>query len=192
MNGDPLNRKTAPAIIRFYDVCFKRGVIDACEAGDDYAVREFVLEHKPLFSFGTISEPAGHDWRSYRFVLYRWAREHGLTSLAENYIMCIRKQNYLWPFLAYCLWFYIMGAEEWLEFPSQSQVEVFKTNPRIHWDPHAINRQMTRMDFISYMHEAAFAYKAMDDENRLVSNSIIDGFCCAIFDLTTKYAKGSQ
>jgi len=188
MNDSPLNRKNAPSIIRLFDVCLKRGVLDAAGARDDYSVREFILEHKKLFKFGTISEPVGHDWRSYRFVLYRWARENSLTSLAENYIMEIRRQNYVWCLLPYCLWFYIMGAEEWLEYPNASSIEMFKVNGRIHWNPAVVTRQITKMDYISYMHEAAFAYKAMDAEDKLVSDSCIDGFCSAVYDLTRKYA----
>ena len=190
MNNDPLNRKNAPAIIRFYDVCFKQGVIDACKAEDDYAVREFLLEHKPLFKFGTVREPEGHDWRSYRFVLYKWARDNGMTSLAENYIMRVGKLNYIWSFLPCCLWFYIMGIEEWLEFPSASKLEAFKSNTRIHWDPGVVNRNITKMDYIYYMNEAAFAYKSMDVEEKLVSDSCMDGFCRAVHDLSQKYATG--
>lgn len=188
MNDIQLNRKTAPAIIRFYDVCFKQGVLDAAAARDDYSVREFVLEHKPLFKFGTISEPTGHDWRSYRFVLYRWARENGMTPLAENFIIAIRKQNYVWSFLPYCLWFYIMGIEEWLEYPNAMAVGVFRASPRVHWNPASANHQITKMDFISYMHMAAFAYKAMDVDDKLVSDSSIDGFCSSIYDLSQRYA----
>lgn len=41
----PLNRRSAPYIVRFFDYCYKRGVWDACDHGDDYEVRSFVEEH---------------------------------------------------------------------------------------------------------------------------------------------------
>lgn len=184
---DPLNRTSGPAIIRLFDVCFKQGVIDACGAGDDYAVRDFVSRHKFKWTFGTISEPEGVDWRSFRFILYRWCREHGITTLAENYIIMIRKQNYLWCLLPYCMWFYLMGAEEWLAYPAASQIEIFKMNNRVHWDPNTPVKKFTRMDYISYMHEAAFAYKKFESEHKPVTDGLMESYCQAIFDLTKNY-----
>ena len=170
-------------------MCFKRGVMDACNASDDYLVREFVLSHKHDFKLGTISEPDGHDWRSFRFVLYRWAREAGMSGLAENYIVMIRKPNYMLCFIPYCLWFYIMGAEEWLSYPSAQKIEIFKIHPRIHWDPNSPVKHITRMDLISYMHEAAFAYRKTDESARVIGPGAMDEFIKALYDLTKEYVK---
>lgn len=184
---DPLNRANGPAIIRLYDACFKRGVIDACEANDDYAVREFISKHKFKWTFGTIKEPDGVDWRSFRFILYRIARETGLMGLSENYIAMIRKTNYLWCLLPYCMWFYLMGAQEWLAYPSVPQIEIFKSHKRVHWDPNCPVKKFTRMDYISYMHEASFEYRKFDDENKPVTDTLMDSYCNAVFDITKSY-----
>lgn len=188
--NDPLNRTNAPAIIRLFDVCFKQGVIDAYETGDNFAVQEFISAHFGKWTFGSIGESEDYDWRSFRFVLYRWARENGLTNLAENYIIMIRKPNYLWCLLPYCMWFYLMGAREWLDYPSPSQIEVFKMTSRIHWSPSCKVKRMTRMDFISYMHEACFEYRKFDDELKLVGDNTMDSFCQAVYDLTRAYVTG--
>lgn len=190
--NDPLNRTNAPHIIRLFDACFKQGVIDSCNAADDYSVREFLENHYCKWTFGRVDEPDDYDWRSFRFVLYRWARDYNLTSLAENYIIMIRKPNYLWCLLPYCMWFYMMGIREWLDYPNPQNIGVFKMELRVHWNPHIRTKKMTRMDFISYMHEASFMYKKFDDENKLVCDSTMDSFCQAVYDLTRDYVTGKR
>lgn len=187
MSRDPLNRANGPAILRLFDACFKRGVIDACEAEDDYAVRDFISRHKSNWTFGTIQEPAEMDWRTYRFILYRWSREMGCTSFAENYLLMVRKTNYLWCLLPYCMYFYLMGAEEWIAYPAQPKIGIFKMNKRVHWDPNCPVKKFTRTDYISYMHEASFAYRKLDEEKRIVSCSLMEAYCQAVFDVTRKY-----
>lgn len=186
---DILNRTSAPAIIRMFDVCFKHGVLDAYNMSDDYSVREFVFKHKNKWTFGVIGEHQDFDWRSFRFVLYRWARENGLTTLAENYIIMIRRMDYHWSLLPYCMWFYLMGAQEWLSYPNMSQIELFKLHTRIHWDPSSPVKKFTRMDYISYLHEACHAYKDPDNENKGASDMAMDSFCEALYDLTREYVK---
>ena len=184
---DPLNRANASYLSRFFDICFRRGVMDACAAEDDYLIREFVERHKGHCSFGVIGDELGCSWQEYRFFLYRWAREGGLTSLAENYILQIRKTNYLWCFLPYCMWFYLMGAREWLEYPAASALGVFKADKKVHWNPKAPNHRFRLPDYISYMHEAAYAYKRIPDEEKIVTTGLMDNFCVAVYDLTRKY-----
>lgn len=184
---DPLNRTNGPAIIRLFDVCFKRGVIDACEIADDYAVRDFISTHKFKWTFGTINEPDGVDWRAYRFILYRWSRESGMTGLAENYIIMIRKTNYLWCLLPFCMWFYLMGAQEWLAYPASHKIEIFKMHKKVHWDPNCPVRAFTRMDYISYMHEAAFAYRKLDEDLKPVTDTLMESYCQAIYDVSRSY-----
>lgn len=181
---DPLSRSNGQSILRLFDVCFKRGVIDARNMCDDYAVSEFVSKHKYRFTFGVIGEPEDIEWRSYRFVLYGWARGNGCSSIAENYVIMIRRLNYLWCLLPYCMWFYLMGAQEWLSFPDSSRIELFKMENRIHWDPNNPVKKFKRMDYVSHLHEAALAYRRIDEEKRPVAAGVMDSFCQAVYDIT--------
>lgn len=184
---DPLNRTSGPAIVRLFDICFKQGVIDASELNDNAEARAFLSEHKTAFTFGVLLDDSEYDWKTYRFVLYRWARAHRLTPLAENYIMFIRKPNYLWPLLPYCMQFYLMGIEEWLAYPNVTRIELFKGETKTHWDPKSPNKKMTTIDFISNMHNIARAYRHAPEENRYARENLMDGFCLSIYDLTRKY-----
>ena len=189
---DPLNRRNAPGIIRLFDTCFRQGVFDACDAGDDCMVRDFVSRHRSSWTFGTILGADEEDWRSFRFIVYRWARENGNTFIAENYLIMIRKTNYLWCILPFCMWFYLMGAEEWLAYPDPTRIQVFKANKRTHWNQNVKVKAMTRMDFISYMHDACFQYRSLEPEKKLVNDLAMDNYCSAVFDLTRPYAKGGR
>ena len=184
---DPLNRTNASMLARFYDTCFRQGVLDACAAEDNYLVEEFVARHEGHCSFGVVGDDMDFDWKMFRFVLYRWAREAGLAGLAENYILQIRKKNYLWCFLPFCMWFYLMGVKEWLAYPSDINIEVFKAGKKVHWDPNAKPQKFKLPDYISYMHEAAYAYRRLPEDEQFVPSSMMDNFCVAVYDLTRKY-----
>ena len=181
---DPLNRENGQAILRLFDACFKQGVLDAYGAGDDFAVRDFVSRYNGKFTFATFDEPDGIDWRSYRFVLYKWARVNRCSRLAENYVLRIRSLNYLWCLLPYCMWFYMMGAKEWLSFPNSSAIAIFKMRGRVHWDPDDPMKVFKRMDYVSYMHEACAAYDKLDEEDKPVSGRVMASFVEAIYTIT--------
>lgn len=189
---DPLNRANAPLIVRLFDVCFKRGVIDACELGDDYRAREFVRKHKESWTFGVVTDDVDYDWQMFRFTLYWWSRRSrvsGLTSLAENYILFVRKKNHLWPLLPFCMRFYLLGIEEWLAYPNPVQVQLFKSQKKLHWDPNGPNKTFTLPDYVSYLHEFTFDYTKLPEELQPINQSSLESFCEAIYTLTRKYVE---
>lgn len=187
---NPLNRALAPMIIRLFDTCFRHGVIDACNADDDFVVREFVSKHQYAGSFGIIGDELEYDWQMFRFTLYRWARENHLRRLAEEYIIFVRRTDYLWPLLPYCMWFYILGAKEWLEYPSKQNMGLFLTRNKRHWSPNSSSKVFVMQDYVSYMHEAAYDYRRVPEDKRLVSTMLVDSFCMAIYDLCQKKLSG--
>ncbi len=187
----PLNRSTAPTIIRFFDLCFKHGVIDAYVFADDYGAREFVQKHKEAWDFGVLGEPDDFDWEMWRFTLYRWGRMNHFMKLAENYIYRITKKNYLWYILPFCMRFYLMGIEEWIEYPDPSKIEIFKNENKVHWKPVPPHlRKITTNDFISYMQEFAYEFRRSplsQGEDRIMVTRTMDGYIQAIHDMTRKY-----
>ncbi len=198
MSRDPLNRTSAPQIVRFFDVCFKQGVIDACNFSDNYGAKEFLDKHKAAWDFGVLGEPDDFDWEMWRFTLYRWARRNHLTMFAQNYIYVISRKNHLWYLLPFCMRFYLLGIQEWLEYPQPLAIESFKQEKKIHWapQPNRSLRKISKSDFISYMQEFTYEYKRSinpeDESTRVMSPVTMDGYCQAIHDLTRPYETGRK
>lgn len=193
MSFCPLNRTTAPQMLRFFDVCFKRGVTDACSLGDDYAVREFIDLHKTDWTFGVLGEPNDFDWQMFRFSMYRWARENRLTSFAENYIYKIRTKGYLWTLLPLCMRFYLMGMEEWLEYPNPAAVEVFKGANMVHWAPRPFGqKKITRPDWFVYIQEFAVEHRRLPEEYQVMSPLMMEDFSRAVYDLSRRLYKSKS
>lgn len=182
-----LNRTTAPQIVRFFDVCFKAGVIDAYSYGDDLSVKEFYEQKMSDWTFGSLNTGDVMDWKSFQFVLYWWARKYHMKSLAENYIFKIRTVSYQWCLLPYCMRFYLMGVKEWLDYPSPANIEVFKTLRRAHWSPTADVKAFTRGDYFSHLHDFAFHYRKLPEETKIATDTAMDTFVKALFDLSQKY-----
>ena len=147
MNKLPLNRTTAPQVIRLFDSCFKRGVLDAMSQDDDYGVAEWLDRHKTAGDYGLVYDDENFDFRRWRFTIERWAREDRLGSVGDTYLssMYLRKKNntFLYAVLPMTMRFYMMGVEEWLEYPNPLSLEVFRATRKIHW--------ITVVEFHSFM-----------------------------------------
>ena len=187
-----LNRTTAPQTIRFFWTCFRQGVLDACEYGNDIEAKEFLEAHRQDWTFGVLSRPDNLDWQMFRQQLYWWARQAGQKSLAEGYFFRIRTKNYSWAVLHYCMRFYLMGIAEWLKYPNHGGIEVFKAKPMTHWAPSEPVAKVTRTDIISYLHEFEYEYYRSPEECREVSAAAMSSFISALFDLSRKYVTGSS
>lgn len=187
----PLNRTSAPTILRFFDLCFKQGVIDAYEFANDYDAKVFWRKHKEAWDFGVLGEPDDYDWEMWRFTLYRWGRLNHFTKFTETYIYKITKKNYLWYILPYCMRFYLMGIEEWLDYPAPQNIERFKKESKIHWKPMPSHlRKITKNDWISYMQEFVYTFRRSplsEGEDRVMSWKTFDAYEQAIHDLTRGY-----
>lgn len=156
----PLNRTTAPQVLNIFDYCFKQGVIDAYELGDDYTAKEWLEERKEDGGYGLLTDiGTEYDWRRWRFTLYRWCRNARLGTVGDTYIDQVRKVgNFLFCVLWISMRFYLMGIEEWLEYPNQTNIQVFKQTKKIHWKPVPSHlKVMKKDDFISYIQ--AFVYE---------------------------------
>ena len=184
-----LNRTTAPTTLRFFDACFKRGVIDACTYGDDIGTKEFLDKCSSELCFGILGKDDNMDWQAFRYEMYWLARTKKMTNLAESYFFRIRQVNYAWCVLLFCMRFYLMGISEWLSYPSPVNIEIFKSKPKIHWDPCCEMKTFTKQDTISYMHQFEYEYRKMDNSIKPIQDSMLGNFIQSVVDLSRPYAK---
>lgn len=205
----PLNTTTAPQVLRLFDYCFKQGVLDACDLGDDYEARDWLNERKEDGGYGLLSDKdTPYDWRRWRFTLFRWCRNAHIGSVGETYIDGIRTaSNLLFCVVPIAMRFYLMGIEEWLEYPNSTNTLIFKQTPKIHWKPVAPHlKKITKDDFISYIQDFVYERKKFHEKvkadwpeeiatpllNRDASYSAYDNFAKAMWTYTRtpkKYGK---
>lgn len=188
MSFSPLNRTTAPQILRLCSLCYKNGVLDAYELGDDYAAREFIDKHKTDWSYGVLGEPDDYDWKMWRFALYKWCRRHALARFADNYLYGIKKYNYLFCPILLSMRFYLMGIEAWLAYPNPSGIEIFRQDNGAYWGGNGIGtKKMKQRDIIVEIQGLVYQYRRAPEESQTVSAKVLDEFSSAIFDLTSKH-----
>ena len=184
------NRGFARTAVNFFDLCFKQGVLDACNFGDDYTAKDFLDQHGTDWTFGVLGEPDDFDWRMWRFTLYRWGRTRGFMRFSEEYIYRIQGKGSQWSFLPFCMRFYLMGIKEWLEYPNPTGIELFKKSPKAHWKPVPKGpKKMSVKDFIFYMQGFVFDYQRVPEEKREIDCKVLDAYCSAIYTLTRQYVK---
>lgn len=191
MSKLPLNRTTAPQVIRLFDSCFKRGVLDAFSQDDDISVREWLERHKEAGDFGLVYDDENFDFRRWRFTIERWAREDRLGSVGDTYLnsMYVRKKNntFLYAILPMTMRFYLMGVEEWLSYPNPISIEVFRHTKKVHWKqvPNHL-RNITTSDFLSLLQEFIYERQKMHLDDDLTDRQY-DSFSVAMYQYTRKY-----
>lgn len=195
MARSPLNRTTAPQVVRLFDYCFRQGVSDACDYGDDIAVQEWLDRRLADGQYGILSEyDAVFDWKRWRLVLYRWCRMGRLGGIGERYVDQIHryKATSAFALLPMAMRFYLMGVEEWLAYPNQNNMAQFKQAKKIHWKPVPQHlRIMRTSDFISYIQEFVYerVQKHFEDD---LNQARYDGFATAMWRCTQKYYVGTD
>ena len=184
-----LNRTTAPMVLRLFDLCFKRGVLDACDQDDDYASREFLEKHKSDGGYGLVYDDEDFDWKRWRFTISRMCRENRLTRLEEEYLSSSalrhRATTFLYAILPITMRFYLMGVEEWLDYPNEAH-KAFFVEPNVHWKPVPSHlRKINKNDFIYYMQEFVYERQRLHFENDLTPKQY-DSFAEAMWKFTRK------
>lgn len=186
MSISPLNRTSAAQILQLCALCFKRGVLDAYEFGDDYAAREFLESHSENWTYGVLGEPDDYDWKMWRYSLYRWCRSAKLVKFAETYLYEVKRFNYLFCPIVFSMRFYLMGISEWLDYPNPVGIERFKQERSRRWKPDGFMK-LTRTDIISDMQKIAYDYRRRPEEEQTVRDGVMIDFVSAMFDMTSRY-----
>ena len=184
----PITRKSAPEIIRLLDICYKRGVIDACEMEDDYAVKDWYDCMKDGGRYGLVGfQDEKCDWRRWRFFLIRWCRDNRLTSLGYGCVDSIRTASgFVYVLIPMSMKFYMMGARDWLKYPNDIGMALFKATPRQKWEKDwPPSRMMRNDDYILQIQE--FIYELRNrplDGMKNVTERALDNFEYAMWQMT--------
>ena len=110
--NSPITKKNGTDLLRLMDYCFKRGVVDSCEVGDNYAVQSWYDEMLHSGRYGLVGFPDEEfDWRRWRFIIHKWAREQRFPYACTDYIDGIRKaQGMGFVIVPMTMRFYLMGV----------------------------------------------------------------------------------
>ena len=184
-----ITRSSVKEVIRLLDLCYKRGVIDACAVEDDLAVRDWLDAMHKSGRYGLVEFPDEEcDWKRWRFFLLRWCRENRMSTLGFNYIDGIRKPvGFEYVIIPMTMRFYIQGVKEWLEYPNELALELFKSKCRQRWTnkvPQTM-KNMNNNDFISLIQEFIYELRQYPMEEMVdFPRSNLDNFEIAIWETT--------
>ena len=161
--NSPITKKNGTDLLRLMDYCFKRGVVDACEVGDNYAVQTWYDEMLHSGRYGLVSFPDEEfDWRRWRFIIHKWAREQRFPYSCTDYIDGIRKaQGMGFVIVPMTMRFYLMGVGEWLEYPNDLAILMFKAKKFVRWSNKVPShmKNMKNEDMILLIQEFSYEFK---------------------------------
>lgn len=185
-----INHTSAKEIIRLLDFCYKKGVVDACGVEDDLAVKDWLDAMHKSGRYGLVDFPDEEcDWKRWRFFLLRWCRENRLSKLGFDYIDGIRKATgFEYVIIPMTMRFYLQGVKEWLEYPNEIGIALFKATTRQRWTPKVPStmKNMRTDDYISLIQEFIYEFRQypmveMEDD---FPQSCLDNFEYAMWQMT--------
>lgn len=190
-----ITRRSALDIIRLLDFCYKKGVVDACSVEDDLAVKDWVEGTHKMGKYGLVNFPDEEcDWKRWRFFLLRWCRENRLSKIGFEYIDSIRRPSgFEYVIIPMTMRFYLQGVKEWLEYPNEIGLALFKATARQRWTnkvPQTMKTMRTD-DYISLIQEYIYEYKQFPMLEMVgLAPSSFDNFEYAMWQMTrTTHAK---
>lgn len=128
-----IDRSTVKLVLRLLEYSFRQGVLDACKYQDEFLCREFIRQRRENHDFGTLDIGEPLDWEEWRYILTKWSMRCHIHTVCEKYLDKIVSMNYNWVIFPVAMEFYILGIEEYLEYPNIRNLELFKNKPRVHW-----------------------------------------------------------
>ena len=184
-----ITRSSAPEVIRLLDFCYKKGVIDAAAVEDDLAVQDWLDAMHKQGKYGLVDFPDEEcDWKRWRFFLLRWCRENRLSKLGFEYIDSLRKvSGFEYVVIPMTMRFYLQGVKEWLEYPNELGLILFKSNGRQRWTNNVPQtmKVMRTDDFISLIQEYIYELRQYPMEEMVdFPSSNYDNFEYAMWQMT--------
>lgn len=161
-----INRQTAKMILKLLDYCFKKGVEDAFDADNEHWCNEFIERRYAKRDFSLLDVTDSYDWKEWRMILGRWCRYNRNLKLCPDYLDRVYSQNFYWSIFPIAMDFYILGIQEWLEYPNPYKLELFKVTSNIHWKPmpRKTLEKMSTDDKVSYIQQFAYERERIDPE----------------------------
>ena len=184
-----ITRASAPEVIRLLDFCYKKGVVDAAAVEDDLAVQDWLDAMHKQGKYGLVDFPDEEcDWKRWRFFLLRWCRENRLSKLGFEYIDSLRKvSGFEYVVIPMTMRFYLQGVKEWLEYPNELGLVLFKSKYRQRWTnkvPQTM-KVMRTDDFISLIQEYIYELRQYPMEEMVdFPSSNYDNFEYAMWQMT--------
>lgn len=188
MKRNPLNKESVTQVVRLFDYAFKKGVVDACELDDEHTSRAFIERYDKEEVFGLLGDDITCTWHQWRYIVFRWCRYRGVTSLGEKYIDRLRTKNFLWVILPMTFRFYLLGISEYLAYPAPLRIEIFKNKTFVRWRPTERGVYgLRKSDIINYVQEFTYQRRQWSEERKLlegVSDAVYDNFCELLWALS--------
>ena len=185
----PITRKSAPEIIRLLDLCYKQGVVDAAEMEDDLSVKDWLDETVESNRYGLVCvDDPKCDWKRWRFYLLRWCRDNRMSTLGFDYIDNIRKASGIgYIIIPVSFKFYLRGVRDWLQYPNEMNMALFKSKGRLRWGAEAtsMSKILKNDDYIFIIQEYVYELRNKPTvEMRKITDRTIDGFEYAMWQTT--------
>lgn len=160
----PINYYSARALMRLFDACYKMGVEDAIEVGDEAQCMEFCAKMYAPMKFGRITKDFTYTWREWKFRLSQMLHEGTMYARKGlEFFNCVGSYgNYLSCVFPIAMDFYMRGIKDYCKHPNPSKWVMFNSKGFMLWKDKPIKRPME--DFVRMCTEFCYDRMHLDME----------------------------
>lgn len=132
-----ITTQVARSIISLVDYCYRLGVFDAYEVGDEGLAREYLGEVSKVGVYGFLNDDfQAIDWEEWMLRLLAGARNTSWRSvMASLYSMVGKRPNnsYIGAFVPISQMFYAKGVRDYSNYSNSCNIEVFRGRTKTQW-----------------------------------------------------------
>lgn len=176
-----INRRTARQTFRFFDACYRQGVLDAYNIDDEEKCKDFVNRMKSPKKFSLLYVDYDMTWQEWRAILFRWCITERLIIFADEVLNRIKTYSgYLSVFLPIAMDFYCKGILDFVAYPNPTKIVKFKSTKRIYWKTFT---KISAMEFVSDVQLFSFERIRIDatDEDNGLNKTNYESFCHVVW-----------
>lgn len=147
----PINHYSARSLMRLFDQCYKLGVKDGIDVGNESQCEEFCDKMYRAECFGRIVLDYEYSWREWKFRLSQMIyedtkyRHQGL-----KYFECVTTYaSYLACVLPIAMDFYMKGLKDYASYPNSENWVKFNSKSFILWEKNL--RKSTSDEFLRFL-----------------------------------------
>lgn len=132
-----ITRTIALNIISLVDYCYRKGVEDAYDIGDEGLAREFLDKVSEIGVYGFLNEEGyTMGWKEWSLRLMSQSRMTRWNSPMTRYFTLVGNrvnQNYLGTFIPVSEAFYAKGVRDYTNNPYGCDFQLFQEKERVYW-----------------------------------------------------------
>lgn len=170
----PINKYSTRALLRLFDTCYKTGVKDAIDIGNEMQCLEFCEKMYATEKFGRIIYDYEYTWKEWKYRLSQMLFDDIANfRTCTKYLECITHYgSYIACALPIAMDFYMKGIKDYCQYPNSCNLVRFNEEHNLLWGKTI--KRVSYNDVIRTLTGFCFDRARLDEESIEYKREVLD------------------